>query len=116
MKHGIASILLALYLFPAQLLDAAELDPVYTCVGWLNRSDDAQVSLILGWLLAIQAADSMTSEAIMPQLWPSGHRVGGVQLELVVACQKRENRNRSIVILLVEIAKRLNGIGSTPNP
>ncbi len=83
---------------------------VETCDSWNTMADRVHTALVLGWLLGIEAADSLTSDEIASKLWPKGHRVGSVVIELDAVCQERGNGKREIRVLLMEIAKRLNGI------
>lgn len=108
----IAIILTVFAVAPGKAADPGE--QLWTCASWNTDSETGRIGTLHGWFLGIVAADSLTSEEIMSKLWPRGHRVGGVKIEVEVACLRRENRNRTISDVLIEIAKRLNGVSVSP--
>jgi hypothetical protein len=57
----------------------------YSCVEW--RYETNKTSLLYGYLRGIEAADKLTSEVIMSELWPTGHRVGSVVVEIDAYCR-----------------------------
>jgi hypothetical protein len=89
----------------------AERDPdawLYTCVAWHSYTETERLSFVSGWMHGVVAANQSTSEEIMSKLWPRGHRVGSVALEMDVECQKPANRNAALMHVMMQIAKRLN--------
>jgi|SRR5215813_9545121 len=109
-KFWIVSIVIALAFADGF---AAESDPdkwMYTCVAWNRHTEIERMSFVHGWLQGVTAADQATSEEIMSMLWPRGHRVGGVVIEMDVECGKPANRNAALMHVMMQIAKRLNGV------
>jgi hypothetical protein len=64
-----------------------------------------------GWLMAVNAIQGIVKfDEITDQLvWPKGHRVGSVVLEINVACRKPENRNQNLADIIMIVSGTLNG-------
>lgn len=53
------------------------------CLSWNRDNDYGKTDLVLGWILGVEAALTLvTMESQVKYLWPTGHRVGSVKLEL----------------------------------
>jgi hypothetical protein len=113
MNKTLSAIALSLAL--AAPVSAAEYKGVTCATSWNGRSDAIQTATIVGWLSAIETADQLTNDEILSKLWPSGHRVGSVVIEVDIACERRENRERLLGAVISEIARRLNGVAE-PKP
>jgi hypothetical protein len=90
---------------------AAQIDPdqwVLNCTEW-NRIDNPQVeklAYVHGYLQGIQAvADKFRKDEIIIDLWPIGHRVASVAIEIDVYCLRAENRNVSVWQLIQRMAR-----------
>jgi hypothetical protein len=100
------------FMFSAPTL-AAERDPdrwVEECVGWNNFIEIEKSAWLVGWLRGIMAADNLTKDLIMPDLWPTGHRVGSVVVEIDVKCRRPENKNALLSDLIQVIAREKNKV------
>jgi hypothetical protein len=78
------------------------------CVSWNAFSDTVRSGMVMGWLSGIQAADSQNDQEIMSKLWPSGHRVGSVVLEIIAEC--KSNPRQTIPDSIRKTALRLNRV------
>jgi hypothetical protein len=89
-------------------------DGALTCTNWNSESRSSNVSLVWGWLEGLQAALALsvtTSDQdndVISMLWPTGHRVGSVVVEMDVECKKTINRNQTVQQSLKNIAFRIN--------
>jgi hypothetical protein len=107
-------VLLAVLLYGTSYSMAATVDDpdrkrLMTCSSWYNSwSENQKVSFLLGWLEGVQAADKMTGDVILDRLWPKGHRVGSVKLELDVKCERMENFPKYFSDVLLQIIRELN--------
>jgi len=81
---------------------------LYTCVAWNRSSETERLMFVTGWLQGVVAAKQSTSDEALSKLWPRGHRVGGVAIEMNVECKKPANRNDALMNVMMQIAKRLN--------
>lgn len=78
------------------------------CAGWNKTPADVRTGIVLGWLLAIQAADALTKNTLIPHLWPTGHRAGSVVIEIDAHCARTENRGAEISEIIQQIAREKN--------
>ena len=83
---------------------------LYTCVACNGYSETERLTFVTGWLQGVVAAKQSTSDEALSKLWPRGHRVGGVAIEMNVECKKPANRNDALMNVMMQIAKRLNGV------
>jgi hypothetical protein len=86
---------------------AAEPD-TRSCAYWLSLNDYGQNMYLVGWMDAMETADRLTGDVIVPSMWPQGHRVGGVRIEVTVQCKRK--RTDSIADVISAIAQVLNGV------
>ena len=89
---------------------AAQVDPeqwVLNCTEWNdNKPQDVKLAYVHGYLQAIQAvADKFRNDGMVMDLWPIGHRVVSVSLEIDLYCLRAENRHVSIWQLIQQIAR-----------
>ena len=75
---------------------------------------------LIGWLKSMEMATAVAKafvdepivieirDALNVSLWPKGHRLGSLVVEMDVECGKPENRNQSLGHSMVNIALRLN--------
>jgi hypothetical protein len=102
-------ILLAAALLSAAVAGAAEPVPTTdTCGGWNSSHEHVRIGLVVGWLKGVEAADKLTSDIIIPELWQAGHRVGSVVLEIDVQCARIENRDAKVGHLIQAMAREKN--------
>lgn len=87
----------------------AEENLTETCKFWNMLGEQDRNMYLLGWLDAMHSADKITSDEILSKLWPDGHRVGSVEIEMNVECRKPDNIKMTIAESLMRIVKRLNG-------
>jgi hypothetical protein len=112
MKYVLGVTLLA-WLAWSSLVSAQETGALnlYNCSEWSRREpSNVRTSFVLGWLAGLRASDSVTSEEIISKLWPTGHRVASVKMEIDVECAKLENRLVPIYQMIQHISRRLNGL------
>jgi hypothetical protein len=81
-----------------------------TCASWNRYHENSKTQFVHGWLRGAEAADNLTPDVIMSNLWPTDHRVGSVVIEMDVECEKPTSRNGSLSQTMIRIAKRLNGV------
>ena len=100
-----------------------------TCSTWNQWSDDWKGVYLAGMLQGIQGMAALSAlldskdngaeeankirtemahDALISRMWPKGHRVGSVLLEMDVECTPLANRNQSTGVSLSKIANRLN--------
>ncbi len=105
------AIVLLLGLLIVRPLQAAETD-TDSCANWNNFSVPMKHGIMFGFLIGIQASDSVNrkiaSDGTVRQLWPQGYRVGSVVLELDRRCDGRDNLERTITEVMFMIAMELN--------
>ena len=87
---------------------AAEDQTPYNCQKWNSQERLEKIYIILGWLEGTQAADTMTREVIMNRLWPEGHRIGSVVVEVNAACRPASAAARTLREVIIDMAERLN--------
>jgi hypothetical protein len=58
----------------------------------------------IGWLRGVEAADFLTSDVIMNRLWPTGHWVGSIVIEVDVQCRKPANNKQIVSVIIIELA------------
>lgn len=91
-----------------------------TCAeAWNNFPNDSKTMWVYGYITAVtnlKVLGSMANEKEMTQLfadllWPEGHRIGSVVLELDAFCQNHKNRNMSLSSSMLHIveSKRQKG-------
>jgi hypothetical protein len=101
MKLAIAAAFLAFWVAG---LARAQDGPIQTCERWNTLYDNStQTSIILGWVLAT----AMMSNG--DDFWPRGHRVGSVQLEVNVICQKPGNQTLKLPEVFLMVVRDKNG-------
>lgn len=111
MKKKISILFLAVVLFVGSAWAGQAADPDYwvnTCVGWNRDSDYVRLGFVHGWLRGIEAADRVTSEVILHNLWPTGWRIGAVVIEIDVYCRRTENRNLEVAEIIQRVAREKN--------
>jgi hypothetical protein len=104
-------------LFFAAILSGGNLygaDGALTCANWNTENRSSNVSLVWGWLEGLQAALALSATTtdqdndVVSMLWPTGHRVGSVVVEMDVECKRTINRNQTLQQSLKNIAFRIN--------
>jgi hypothetical protein len=113
MKILSIAVLLVLLLCGRGSAVAAQDDPdrfVYNCTEWngIGSTQLVKRAYLYGWLQGTEAADKLTKEVIMPDLWPTGHRVGSLELEIDVNCKRAENRNVEVGELIRRVSSQKN--------
>jgi hypothetical protein len=109
MKNLSCAVAVSMALALAVPVYAAEPEvDVRSCGYWLSRPDAWQNAFLGGWLDALHVADGLTGDEIVSKMWPKGHRVGGVRIEVTLACRRNHKWNIGTVISV--IAHELNGV------
>lgn len=88
---------------------AAETE-IKTCARWSSLPLEFKTAFVLGWIEAVNTVESLAKvDANVNQfLWPKGHRVGGVVLEMDIQCKKPANRTKSLADIMAMISYALN--------
>lgn len=87
---------------------------VLTCTHWNRDSRSNNENLVWGWLEGVQAALDLSETStrqdqnVISRLWPDGHRVGSVVVEMDVECRPAARSNQTVQQSLKNIAYRIN--------
>jgi hypothetical protein len=99
-----------LFILPLLLVNPAFADQsdsdrsLETCAAWNKNTQNEKLAFVHGWLRGVEAADQITREEALSQLWPPRQRVGGVVIELDGLCRRDEYRNAEIQELIRSIS------------
>src|SRR5262245_55755496 len=99
-------IILAIWLFLGGVAAAQE-GPL-TCFDWSGWPPDWKHPFVAGWLEGTETADRLVTDTIMDRLWPTGHRVASVVVEIDVLCRRGENRKTRLGEVIQRIARDKN--------
>jgi hypothetical protein len=95
-------------------------EPADTCVLWRQMEGLHKQYFLIGWIKSMEMAKAVAEAfvdepvvieirgALDVSLWPKGHRLGSLVVEMDVECGKPENRNQGLGHSMVNIALRLN--------
>jgi hypothetical protein len=100
-------LFLAIVLFAGSAWAAEYETTGYDCAAWTEMDEMARSTFLMGWHVGAKTADALAKGNIMPLLWPTGHRLGSVKIEIDVRCEKPENRSTHLgdIIMLIALQK-----------
>jgi hypothetical protein len=79
-----------------------------SCAHWMDLGEFGQGAFLIGWLDAMEMADRLTGDEIVSKMWPRGHRVLSVKLEVTLVCKR--NLKWEIGTVIRAIAHEKNGV------
>jgi hypothetical protein len=101
------ALFLAIVLFAGSAWAQAQ-DQLSHCTGWNRMNEGQRAAFVMGWVWGVDSANMLTKETIKPLLWPMGHRVGGVVIEIDLACERADNKNTDLSVIIMRIASEKN--------
>lgn len=107
----IETLFLATVLFAASAWAAERELAADKCSAGTNMTEGQKTSFVMGWVLAVEHADMLTKGKIVSQLWPKGHRVGSVVIEIDAVCKRAEAKDIDLGALIMWIAEEKNRSG-----
>ena len=81
----------------------------FTCKHWSRMTEMEKVFFVAGYMGGVESAAIISRDPfIVEALWPTGHRVGSVVIEIDVACKEDRFATAYLEVVIGAIAAKKN--------